>query len=44
MEMEEPDVMCHLLEASQAATTPTEKSADNLWLSGDSRLIIVAGR
>lgn len=41
MEVPEPDVMSWLLEASKDAQDPRE---DANWLSGDSRLIIVAGR
>jgi hypothetical protein len=41
MEIAEPDIMSWLLEASKAAKNERE---DKNWLSGDSRLIIVAGR
>ncbi len=40
MDVEEPDVMSWLLEASKTA----DPVSDRRWLSGDSRLIIVAGR
>jgi hypothetical protein len=41
MEVAEPDIMSWLLEASKVAEDQRE---DKNWLSGDSRLIIVAGR
>lgn len=40
MEIAEPDVMSHLLEETKIAE---DKRGDFYWLSGDSRLIIVAG-
>jgi cytochrome P450 len=40
MEISEPDVMSHLLEETKIAE---DKRGDFYWLSGDSRLIIVAG-
>lgn len=40
MEVAEPDVMSHLLEETKAAE---DKRGDFYWLSGDSRLITVAG-
>jgi cytochrome P450 len=40
MEVPEPDIMSHLLEETKAAE---DKRGDFYWLSGDSRLIIVAG-
>jgi cytochrome P450 len=40
MEVLEPDIMSHLLKESEAAE---DKRGNFYWLSGDSRLIIVAG-
>jgi cytochrome P450 len=40
MEVSEPDVLSHLLEETKNAE---DKRGDFYWLSGDSRLIIVAG-
>lgn len=41
MTLDEPDVMTYLLEAAAKADDPRREA---LWLAGDARLIVIAGR